>query len=104
MADRWIPTDLMAYSPALSNMTENPTTVQFNHRVLGTSTLALITGLCMMVKRRQLPPRAYKATVAFGVMAWVQACWINLFANTKQRLYLLFFVFWFSRITLKRIL
>lgn len=72
MADKWIPSDIMAYSPPLSNITENPTTVQFNHRVLGTTTLAFITGLCLMVKRRQLPPRAYKATVAFGIMAWLQ--------------------------------
>ena len=34
MADKWIPDDIMAYSPKLSNLTENPTTVQFNHRIL----------------------------------------------------------------------
>jgi cytochrome c oxidase assembly protein subunit 15 len=32
MADRFIPTDLFAYAPWLSNFTENPTTVQFDHR------------------------------------------------------------------------
>ena len=31
-ADRWIPSDLMSFSPKWRNMTENPTTVQFNHR------------------------------------------------------------------------
>ncbi|MPC14131.1 Cytochrome c oxidase assembly protein COX15 [Portunus trituberculatus] len=33
-ADRWIPSDLLAFSPTLRNFTENPTTVQFDHRIL----------------------------------------------------------------------
>ena len=37
MADRWIPSDLMAYNPAWSNFFENPTTVQFDHRILVSS-------------------------------------------------------------------
>lgn len=44
MADRWIPSDILPYSPVLRNFTENPTTVQFDHRVLGITTLSLITG------------------------------------------------------------
>ena len=34
MADKWIPDDLLAFSPTWTNMFENPTTVQFNHRHL----------------------------------------------------------------------
>jgi cytochrome c oxidase assembly protein subunit 15 len=34
MADRWIPTDLMAMEPLWKNIFENPATVQFNHRIL----------------------------------------------------------------------
>lgn len=34
MADRWIPDDLLAFSPTLKNFFENPTTVQFDHRIL----------------------------------------------------------------------
>lgn len=34
MADRWIPDDILAFSPKLKNFTENPTTVQFDHRIL----------------------------------------------------------------------
>jgi cytochrome c oxidase assembly protein subunit 15 len=34
MADRWIPDDIMAFTPKVRNITENPTTVQFNHRLL----------------------------------------------------------------------
>ena len=33
-ADRWLPTDLLAMTPKWKNMTENTTTVQFNHRHL----------------------------------------------------------------------
>ena len=35
MADRWIPTDLFAHEPMWRNFFENPTTVQFQHRILG---------------------------------------------------------------------
>ena len=34
MADKWIPEDILALSPTLKNFTENPTTVQFDHRIL----------------------------------------------------------------------
>ncbi|XP_071449066.1 heme A synthase COX15 [Hetaerina americana] len=72
MADRWIPDDILAYSPAISNFTENPTTVQFDHRVLGISTLLMISGLWLVSRRRHLPPRAYAATNAVAAMAWMQ--------------------------------
>lgn len=72
MADKWIPDDILAFSPALRNITENPTTVQFDHRILGTSTLALITGMFMLSRRAKLPPRAYKAAAAVALMGWIQ--------------------------------
>lgn len=72
MADKWVPDDIMVLEPKMSNITENPTTVQFNHRILGTSTLCLISGLWMMSRRRVLPPRAYLAANALGAMAWFQ--------------------------------
>lgn len=34
MADRWIPSDIGALTPKWRNITENPTTTQFNHRIL----------------------------------------------------------------------
>lgn len=34
MADRWIPTDLVALTPKWKNVFENGTTAQFNHRHL----------------------------------------------------------------------
>jgi len=42
MGDRWIPDDLFALEPPLRNYTENTTTVQFNHRILGLTTLSLV--------------------------------------------------------------
>lgn len=34
MADKWIPEDILAVHPTWKNFTENPTTVQFDHRIL----------------------------------------------------------------------
>ena len=34
MADRWIPEDILNFDPKYKNIFENPTTVQFDHRVL----------------------------------------------------------------------
>lgn len=72
MADRWIPSDILAFSPAIRNFTENPTTVQFDHRILGTSTLTLISGLWLLSRKCKLPPRAYKAATAVAIMGWMQ--------------------------------
>lgn len=72
MADKWIPDDILAFSPTLRNFTENPTTVQFDHRILGTATLMLITGMYLISRKRVLPPRAYKAAAAVAVMGWAQ--------------------------------
>lgn len=72
MADKWIPSDILAFSPTIRNFTENPTTVQFDHRILGTTTLAMITGLYLMSKKVHLPKRAYAAATALVVMGWIQ--------------------------------
>jgi len=71
-ADRWIPEDILAHSPVLRNFTENPTTVQFDHRVLGTATLALLTGTAIQAQRLPLPPRIKMAAMAMGAMGWMQ--------------------------------
>lgn len=72
MADRWIPSDILALTPAFKNFTENPTTVQFDHRVLGTTTLCLTTALWLWSFRFKLPPGAKVAANAFGIMAYAQ--------------------------------
>lgn len=73
MADKWIPSDILAFSPTIRNFTENPTTVQFDHRILGISTLTMITALFFMSKRVNIPKRAYAAATALAVMGCVQA-------------------------------
>ena len=72
MANKVIPDDIFAYAPWLSNFTENPTTVQFDHRILGTTTLALITGLYYKSTKLPLPRPARKAATALLFMGWMQ--------------------------------
>jgi len=71
-ADRWIPEDILEFSPAIRNVTENPTTVQFNHRILGTTTLAVLSATALKAQRLPLPPRVKGAALALGCMGWMQ--------------------------------
>uniref|UniRef100_A0A1A9W121 Cytochrome c oxidase assembly protein COX15 n=1 Tax=Glossina brevipalpis TaxID=37001 RepID=A0A1A9W121_9MUSC len=72
MGDHWIPDDILAFKPFNKNFTENPTTVQFNHRILGISTVTLVTALWLFSKRTKLPPRSYWAINAASLVAWLQ--------------------------------
>ncbi|XP_038847625.1 cytochrome c oxidase assembly protein COX15 homolog [Salvelinus namaycush] len=72
MGDRWIPDDLLAFSPTLKNFFENPTTVQFDHRVLAISSLTAITGLYMFSRRMMLPRRVKIAISCLTAMAYAQ--------------------------------
>lgn len=78
MADKWIPDDILAFSPKMVNFTENPTTVQFDHRVLGTATLGVITSVWWLSRKRILPRRAYIAASVFGALAYLQVVLILL--------------------------
>uniref|UniRef100_A0A3Q0T4P3 Cytochrome c oxidase assembly homolog 15 (yeast) n=1 Tax=Amphilophus citrinellus TaxID=61819 RepID=A0A3Q0T4P3_AMPCI len=72
MADKWIPDDLLAFSPTLKNFFENPTTVQFDHRILGITSLTAITGLYLFSRRMMLPRRAKIAISLLAAMAYTQ--------------------------------
>ncbi|XP_044069106.1 cytochrome c oxidase assembly protein COX15 homolog isoform X2 [Siniperca chuatsi] len=72
MGERWIPDDLLAFSPALKNFFENPTTVQFDHRILAISSLTAITGLYLFSRRMVLPRRAKIAISLLTAMAYGQ--------------------------------
>lgn len=72
MGDRWIPDDLLAFSPKLKNLFENPTTVQFDHRILGISSVAAITGLYYVSRKVPLPPRARLALKSLIAVAYLQ--------------------------------
>jgi len=71
-ADRWIPEDILQQTPVLRNITENPTTVQFNHRILGTTTLAVLSATAFQAQRLPLPQRIKTAALLMGIMGWMQ--------------------------------
>jgi len=66
MADRWIPTDILAHTPKWKNVFENPTTVQFDHRLLGHGTLALVS--YSWFKARTIPGLHGRAIMASNLM------------------------------------
>ncbi|KAM8924180.1 heme A synthase COX15 [Pelodytes ibericus] len=72
MGNRWIPDDLLAFSPTLKNIFENPTTVQFDHRILGISSVAAITGLYFVSRKVPLPRRAKLALNSLIAVAYMQ--------------------------------
>ncbi|OCT70129.1 cytochrome c oxidase assembly protein COX15 homolog [Xenopus laevis] len=72
MGDQWIPDDLLAFSPAFKNFFENATTVQFDHRILGISSVAAITGLYYFSRRVPLPRRAKLALNSLIAVAYLQ--------------------------------
>ena len=73
-ADRWIPEDLLVFSPLPRNITENPTCVQFDHRLLGILSLSVITATAYRaaMKTPGLPPHIRTAALALGAMGWMQ--------------------------------
>lgn len=72
MADSWIPSDILAYKPLWTNFFENPTTVQFQHRVLALASLTAICAYAFAMRRVNLPPRARLALNSLVAMAWIQ--------------------------------
>lgn len=73
MADRWIPSDLTAITPKWLNVFENPTTVQFDHRILGHLSLLSVMSMWYMVRRsRGVHSRVILASNFMLGMAFVQ--------------------------------
>lgn len=72
MGDRWIPEDLLALEPKWRNFLENPTTVQFQHRVLGIATMTAICLYAARMHRMPLSPRARLALNSLVGMSFVQ--------------------------------
>ncbi|HUH12968.1 MAG TPA: COX15/CtaA family protein [Longimicrobiales bacterium] len=58
MAGRLVPVDLLALEPALRNFVENPVTVQWTHRVLGTLLLIATGALAWAAPRSGADPRS----------------------------------------------
>ncbi|XP_072196195.1 heme A synthase COX15 isoform X2 [Excalfactoria chinensis] len=72
MGERWIPDDLLAFSPTLRNIFENPTTVQFDHRILGTASVTAVTALYLFSRKISLPHRTRMAVTSLLAVAWMQ--------------------------------
>ncbi|XP_060624169.2 heme A synthase COX15 [Anolis sagrei] len=72
MGESWIPDDLLAFSPMLKNAFENPTTVQFDHRILGVSSVTAITALYLFSRKIPLPRRTKMAVTSLLAVAYLQ--------------------------------
>ena len=72
MGTFWIPPEILQFEPKWKNFFENSTTVQFDHRVLGMSTLALITSTWTISRFTTLPRRARLAANCLMGMALLQ--------------------------------
>lgn len=72
MGDHWIPPEILRFSPTLRNFTENPVTVQFDHRIMGTTSLVLASTAALLSRRIALPGQARSAALALGGFAWMQ--------------------------------
>nr|XP_036857128.1 cytochrome c oxidase assembly protein COX15 homolog isoform X2 [Manis javanica] len=73
MGESWIPDDLFTFSPILRNVFENPTMVQFDHRILGITSITAITGLYFLSRRVPLPRRTRVAVGTLLALAYTQA-------------------------------
>jgi len=58
MGNAWIPPGLTALEPFWRNLTDNLTTVQFDHRVLAITTFIVIVFYWVRARKIELPPRA----------------------------------------------
>lgn len=70
MGDNWVPEDLMTLSPPVLNFLENPTTVQFDHRILGITTASTVAFIWKYSRPLPLPGRARLASnLLLGMVA-----------------------------------
>jgi cytochrome c oxidase assembly protein subunit 15 len=64
MGNSWIPPGLTALDPFWRNLTDNLTTVQFDHRVLAITTFLLIVVYWLRARKIDFPPRSRTANNA----------------------------------------
>ena len=113
MGEHWLPPGLMALDPAWRNLTENMTTVQFDHRLLAITTLVLIVVYWIGARKADLPPRARKAKnallhtailqVALGITTLMLAVPVFLGAMHQAVAMLLFTVALFLLHSLRKV-
>ncbi|EGD77934.1 hypothetical protein PTSG_09569 [Salpingoeca rosetta] len=75
MGGRWVPSDLLALSPTWTNFFDNPTTVQFDHRILGVTTGLSV--LALWAKARKLPLHG-RARLAINAMLGMVSVQVSL--------------------------
>lgn len=73
MGEGYVPEEYWNLQPAWKNFFENDAAVQFNHRVLGISTVTAITTLWLLAPRKHLPVPTRHSLNAMLVMSWIQA-------------------------------
>jgi cytochrome c oxidase assembly protein subunit 15 len=79
MDEEWIPTEIMELTPWYRNFIENTATVQFNHRILGSTVACSALALASIGLRKQassqllLTPQVRKGLYAIGITATGQA-------------------------------
>ena len=64
MGAEWLPPGLLALDPAWRNLTENVSTVQFDHRVLAITTFLLIVLYWFRLRQSDVPARTLRASHA----------------------------------------
>jgi heme a synthase len=70
MVDRLVPAGLLGFEPALLNFVQNPLTVQWLHRVIGTVLLIVTLGFFLRVQRADVDALSRRLNAAFaGMMA-----------------------------------
>jgi cytochrome c oxidase assembly protein subunit 15 len=74
MDGRLVPDGYSALHPALLNWTENPTAVQFNHRLLATLTAITVLTTVWTGLRTTLTPQARQTVLLMGCAVLVQYC------------------------------
>lgn len=69
MNGQWVPDTLYSLSPWYRSLTEDTATVQWNHRVLGTTTALTAISLTALGLRRPVTPQVRKGLYAVGIAA-----------------------------------
>ena len=113
MGEHWIPPGLTALDPFWRNLTENMTTVQFDHRLLAITSFVVVVLYWLAARRADLPPRAKKASnallhtavlqVALGIATLLMAVPIFLGAAHQAIAMLLFTVALYLLHSLRRV-
>jgi len=72
MGGRWVPEGLFVLIPAWRNVFDNVVTVQFDHRVLGLTTLVLVIAYWLSARNKPLPARVRPAVHGLLMVVLVQ--------------------------------